>query len=525
VAWLYLRLKARLIRNRLRKAGGWATLAFIGIWSLALGVGSIMGILGGVVARLVGGEGTAALFTLAGIAWLVGPVAAAALDETIEPRRLELLPITPAQMSRGLLVASLLGPGALVTILFVTGAVVGSSPDWLSLIPSVAAGASLVIWCLASARWVTTLLTDLLRSRAGRDIAVVGAAVLGGGMAFASTFLSTGNGDPLPALTGFGKVAVYLPPGALGRSLGLLADGEWVLGLALLVYGWAAIALVMIGWQRSLFRLSTRAPGRASERVARAGHTPLVPRLLSGWPGPQAATAGKELRYLRRDPRFRSQAVGLAVALAALGLGAGRSLFGTEYSPFLSVIVAWMAASTTGFNQFGFDDRSFWAYLVTGVELRRVLLGKNLAVVLMGLPVLVLVAIVMAVLVGDARHLLSAVLAGAAILAVWLAVGNVVSVLGAYPLPESNLFGSRNVSGSALFASLGGLLAAGLLSLPVAALVVAPLLLWGALPGVVGAAMAVVVGVLVHRLSLRVAGSLLESRSLHLLEVLDKPPV
>ncbi|HEX5672452.1 MAG TPA: hypothetical protein VFY46_06975, partial [Acidimicrobiia bacterium] len=432
MAWLYLRLKARLIRNRLRKAGGWATLAFIGIWSLAFGVGSVMGLLGGVVARLVGGEGTAALFTLAGLAWLVGPVAAAALDETIEPRRLELLPITPTQMSWGLLAASFLGPGALVTILFVVGVTVGSSPDGLTLLPTLATGAAFVVWCIASARWVTTLLTDLLRSRAGRDLAVVGAALLAGGSAFASTFLTNGTGDPVPGLTTFGRVSVYLPPGALGRSLALLADGEWGMGLALLVYGLAAIALVMMGWQRSLFRLSTRAPGRGSEAVARGGHSPLVPRLLSGWPGPQAATAGKELRYLRRDPRFRSQAVGLAVALAFLGLGAGRMLLGTEYSPFLAVIVAWMAASTTGFNQFGFDDRSFWGYLVTGVDLRRVLVGKNLAVALVGLPVLALVAAVLAALVGDAQHLMSAVLAGAAVLAVWLAVGNVVSILGAY---------------------------------------------------------------------------------------------
>ena len=162
---------------------------------------------------------------------------------------------------------------------------------------------------------------------------------------------------------------------------------------------------------------------------------------------------------------------------------------------------------------------------MTGVELRRVLVGKNLAVVLVGMPVLAVVAVVSAMLVGDVQHLPSAVLAGAAIMAVWLAVGNVVSVLGAYPLPESNLFGSRNVSGSALFASLGGLFAAGFLSLPIAALVVAPLLIWGTWQGLLGAAVAVVIGLLIHRLSLRVAGSLLESRALRLLDVLDRPPV
>lgn len=525
MARLFLRLKARLIRNRLRKAGGWATLAFIGIWSLAFGVGAIVGLLGGVVTRLVGSEATAALFTLAGIAWLLGPVVAAALDETIEPRRLELIPISSARMSWGLLAASMLGPGALVTVLFVAGVVVGASPDLTTLVPTVIAGMTFVVWCLASARWLTTLLTDLLRTRMGRDIAVVGAAVLGGGSAFASTFLSNGTGDPFPGLTGLGRISVYLPPGALGRALGLLAERNWWLGLVLLVYGVAAIALVMWGWQHSLRRLSTRGPGRASRSVAKSQHTPLVPRLLVSWPSAVGATAGKELRYLRRDPRFRSQAIGLAVALAALGVGAGRMLLGTEYSPFLAVVVAWMAASTTGFNQFGFDDRSFWGYLVTGVDLRRVLAGKNMAVALVGLPVLALVAVAAAALVGDASNLLSALLAGMAVLAVWLAVGNVVSVLGAYPLPDSNLFGSRNVPGSALFASFGGLIAAGALSLPVGALVAVPLLVWGTWQGLIGAILAAVIGLLIHRLSLSIAGGLLESRALRLLEILDKPPV
>jgi ABC-2 type transport system permease protein len=234
---------------------------------------------------------------------------------------------------------------------------------------------------------------------------------------------------------------------------------------------------------------------------------------------------GKELRLMRRDPRFRSQAAGLAVALAALGLGAGRFLIGTEYAPFLAVVVAWMAATATGFNQFGLDDRSFWAYLVSGVDMKLVLKGKNLAVALIGMPVLVVAAAVTAGLVGDVRHLPSAILAGGAVLTLWLAVGNVVSILGGYPLPESNLFGNRNVSGSILLASLGGLLAAGALSTPLAALVVLPLALGGAGAGLLGALAALGAALMIYRLSLRVAGGLLESRALRLLEVLDKPQV
>ncbi|HUO46755.1 MAG TPA: hypothetical protein VM470_07980 [Acidimicrobiia bacterium] len=524
MAWFFVRLKARLIRNRLRKAGAWATLGFIGIWLGSLFLGATFGLFSGAVTRIVGGDGTSALFTVVALVWIAGPVAAAALDETIEPRRLELLPISPRRMAVGILAASFLGPGALATILFTVGAVIGSSPGWAAVLPVLATALLFVVWCMASARWATTLLSDLLRSRRGRDVAVLGATLLGAGAAVSSTIL-TGRGDPLPAIAGLGAALGYFPPGAMGKSLSLFADGDWGLGLLLAAYGLAAVSVVIWGWQWSLTRLATRAPSSsASGRAAGADH-PLIPRFLGRLPGIVAGVTGKELRYLRRDPRFRSQAIGLAVALAVVGFGVGRILIGTEYAPFLAVVVAWMAATSTGFNQFGLDDRSFWAYLVTGVDMRMVLKGKNLSVAALGAPAVVGLAFIAAILVGDFRNVPAALLAGGALLAVWLGVGNVVSILGPYPLPESNLFGNKNVSGGIFFATLGGLAAAGALTVPVAFLVVAPLLLWGQWAGLAGALLAAGVGWLIYRLSLKVAGGLLESRSLRLLDILDRPPV
>ena len=98
------------------------------------------------------------------------------------------------------------------------------------------------------------------------------------------------------------------------------------------------------------------------------------------------------------------------IALAALGFGAGRFLLGTEYAPFLGTVIAWMVAST-GFNLFGMDDRSFWAYVVSGVDLRRILAGKNLALALIGVPAVTLVAVLMSVIAGEFSHLSTAILA------------------------------------------------------------------------------------------------------------------
>jgi hypothetical protein len=100
--------------------------------------------------------------------------------------------------------------------------------------------------------------------------------------------------------------------------------------------------------------------------------------------------------------------------------------------------------------------------------------------------------------------------------------GNLTSILGAYPLPESNLFGSRNVSGTALIFSFLGLGLSGLLVIPIALLIGLPALLSGPLLATLGAVAATIYGVGGYALSIRWIQGLLEGRALWLLETIDK---
>ena len=92
-------------------------------------------------------------------------------------------------------------------------------------------------------------------------------------------------------------------------------------------------------------------------------------------------------------------------------------------------------------------------------------------------------------------------------------------------MPESNLFGSRNASVAAGAVAIVGVLAAGALSIPLAAAVGLPVVLLGAWQGLAGSVVAVTLGWLAYRLSLNIAGGILDTRAQRLLEVLDKPPV
>jgi ABC-2 type transport system permease protein len=523
---LFFRLKFRLTRNRLRRSGNWGVVGFVLIWLGAACMGSLLGLLAYGAGYLWGGDGLALVLSLVGLGWLVIPVVAAALDETVDPRRLELLPLSRRRLATGLLAAAAIGPGTVVTVLAAGGAMIWSFSGLASILPVALSGLLFVVWGLASSRLVTTFLTDLLRSRRGRDVAVVAASLAVGVVVIFANVYRPVPGDfagGTPQLGNLGTVLGWTPPGAMGEAMSDFGEGDWRAGGARLAYVLAATGVVVWLWQIVLGRLSTRSASTDRVRTVSEGVS-LVPRVFTGRSGPVYVTAGKELRYMRRDPRFRSQAVGLVIALAALGFGAGRFLIGTEYAPFLATVIAWMVAST-GFNLFGMDDRSFWAYVVSGVDLRRILAGKNLALALIGVPALILVALLTSLIGGEFSHLATAIVTGLAVLAVWLGVGNVTSVMGAFPMPESNLFGSRSGSAAAGAVAIVGVLAAGALTVPVAAAVGLPAVLLGPWQGLVGALVAAALGWLAYRLSLNIAGGLLESRAQKMLDTLDKPPV
>jgi ABC-2 type transport system permease protein len=523
---LFVRLKFRLTRNRLRRAGAWGMVGFIMIWLGSVVVGALLGLLAFGAGHWWGGDGLSMVFSVVGLGWIVMPVVAAALDETVDPRRLELIPLKRGRLAAGLLAAAAIGPGTVITALAIAGACIWAATGAASLLPVIGAGLALAIWCLGSSRLVTTFLTDLLRSRRGRDVAVVAISLAVGIAVIFTNVYRPGRRvtvEGIPELGLLGSTLAWTPPGAMGQAMAAFGAGRWSGGAGRLLYGVAATGLVVWLWQIVLDRLATRTTGNPRVRTVGEGVS-LVPRVFSGRSGPVYATAGKELRYMRRDPRFRSQAVGLVIALAAIGFGAGRFMIGTEYAPFLATVIAWIVA-TSAFNLFGMDDRSFWAYVVSGVDLRQILAGKNLALSLVGLPGVLVVAIVFSSIAGAFVHLPAAILAALSVLAVWLGVGNVTSVMGAFPMPESNLFGSRNTSAAAGAVAIVGVLAAGALTVPLAAVVGLPTLLLGPWQGLVGALVAAVLGWLAYRSSLNIAGGILESRTMKMLEVLDKPAV
>jgi ABC-2 type transport system permease protein len=426
-------------------------------------------------------------------------------------------------------VAALVGPGALMTVLMLgigIGVGYGFGGVWVLQLGVALAGLAFMI---VVSRWITTLLTDLLRSRRTQEIAALTIVVMltvpgvVGSLIVAET---AENGSPdgfdIEAILDAIEPVAWTPAGVFGLVVDALEQGAWVQMAIGVGYGAAGLMIGGLLFARSVDRLQTRAAINRKTRKRRGGVTALYPKRYPLPRTPVGSVAAKELKYLFRDSRVKAQLIGGLVATVVLVATGGAALADTPYAPFAAAFIGFLVTASVIPNQFGFDGGSFWAYQSSSIRLIDVLAGKNLGWAAVSIPLVVVAAVAAAVLSADASYLVAGILAGVSVTAMFTAGGNLTSILGAYPLPESNLFGSRNVSGTALIFSFLGLGLSGLLIVPIALLIGVPAFLSGPSLATLGAVAATIYGVGGYALSLRWTKRLLESRALWLLETIDK---
>ena len=521
---VFVRLKLRVLRSRLGAAGILSTLGFVLVWLAGIGSGVAGMALLSLLPRFAPGIATplaVGVFFLVGLAWVVGPVIAASIDDALDVRRFELLPIPTVQLGIGLLAAGLVGPGSLATIIALVGGSVAGYAGLVSAVPILVTATVACVLFVVTARWALTALADLLRSRRTQEIAGL---VLGLFMAIPGLFSVLVNTSGLPFLDYVDQAVTWVswtPPGALGRAVAAFGEGDWLLGAAGLAYGSAVLWGAIVGYGRSLDRLQTTVGDVGAHRAVRGAGRALRPDRIPLPSGPIGAVAAKELIYLRRDARLRAQLIGSVIGVAVLAAVSITAVDLGVYGPFLAAIVAFLLVVALVVNQFGYDGGSMWAYLIIAPDLGTVLKGKNLAWVMFCTPLLVLAAVGGGVVSADGRYVPAAIVGSTAILLVWMGVGNATSLLGPARIPESNPFGNRGASGASVVASLGGLAAAGILNLPVLAAVGIPVVFFDTGWATLGSVAALLYAVGLYALSFRWIGPLADSRAFAVTAVID----
>ncbi|GAA1850741.1 ABC transporter permease [Asanoa iriomotensis] len=467
------------------------------------------------------------------VSWTLVPLVFFGVDETLDPARFALLPVRRRTLVTGLLTAALIGVPAAATLLATAGLVISAGAlGGLGAALVQAVGVLLgLIFCVAVSRAVTSAFATLLRSRRTRDLAAVLLAVTAAMVGPLQIAINRASADTdwrrfLPAA----DIVGWTPFGAPYTAGFDAAAGDWWAAPAKLAITALTIVVLLWWWSHTLesAMVGAASTGRAA-RVTAAGAPvdQLFPRVLR-WArrDPFGAVLAREVRYWWRDARRRANLISFAVAALFVSamVNFSEAIWSEEptrdvtTSPLtfsLSMIFVGTLAAVTLANQFGFDGTAYAADIIAGVPGRVQIAARATAFAVYVLPLVVLIAVIIGVLVGEPGWIPLALGTLVGTFGCGLAVNSMLSVVGAYALPETaNPFALNTGAGVAR-----GLLS--LLAMLVTVVVAVPLLLGALFAGDVWLWLALPFGLLyglgAARLGSVIVGDVLERRMPELL--------
>ncbi|MFJ2576293.1 transporter [Kitasatospora aureofaciens] len=466
-------LKLRLLRNGLKRSPGRAAVFVIGAVLGLLFAGGIAFGLAMLNGRFAGsGDTGVMLLGVLTLGWAAIPLFLFSSDESADPTRLTMLPLRPGPLLRGSLLASLVGPGPLVSLVLAIGAALSGAAGGASAAFAVI-GVPLAVVCLvALSRAVAAGNARMLSSRRGKDFAIFGGLLFAlliqaANVGSQSIFGRHHGGQPdLGPIKPIASVVRWIPPVGAVDAARTAGEGHYGLALLQLAAAGALLAVLLRWWRRSLQELMVTADSSTLE-VARGVQS------SRGWGFLPAGRAGavmqRHLRYAWREPRAKAAvftSIGMTLVICVLSVVQG-------WSSVYLLAMTGMFLGLQMLNLFGMDGSAFWmvaATLLTPADARDELRGRAYAVLSYAVPVTLVLGLVLTVVTGDWAHLPSAFGLALGLLGCGVAVGAMLSVLAPYTMPaDSNPM--RNAapgqSGLVLLNQFGSMFGVALLALPI----------------------------------------------------------
>jgi ABC-2 type transport system permease protein len=435
VARLLVQLKLRLLRNALRssrqaKVSFILSIIFAGLAAVATFAG-----LAAQRGQSASVDLTTVVFTVFAFGWLILPILAFGLDGTLDPATLALYPLRTRPLAVGLLAASATGAWPLANLLGLLGVTVGLARGVPGVLIAVLAVLLQVLFCITLARFVTTGLAGLLRSRRGKDFAALLVIPI-----FASYEAFT---QVVPKLAAEGRLTAasfagvdgwmrWTPPGLAAHAIQDASGGHP--GTALLRLALLAAVIVALGrlWIGALGRALVTVDTSTQSSAVRGAALPFARYGLRG------TVAARFWIYQRREPgsliywgiiAVIMVAVSVSTILTPAYLGAllGSAGFGAAF-------VGVFHANSIGMTGPGF---SFEAVALTGRRtLRAYFSGQNIPLAVIAVPLLTVISFGLAAV---AKHPVDGFLGMAVDLAgigAGLGLGNIFTAALPYPVEK-----------------------------------------------------------------------------------------
>jgi ABC-2 type transport system permease protein len=470
MARLLVQLKLRLLLGALRSSGS-AKASFIAstVFAVVVAIGVFAGL-----AALRGHSASADLatvvFTIFAFGWLVLPLLAFGLDSTLDPATLALYPLRTRQLAVGLLAASCTGAWPLANLIGLLGVTVGLASGAFGVVVAVVATALQVLFCIILARFVTTALAGLLRSRRGRDLAVLLVIPI---FVLYEIFIQV-----VPKAAASGKLTAssfagvdrwmrWIPPGLAVHAIQDASTGQP--GTALLLLALLAAVIGVLGWLwiRSLGRALVTVDTSTRASAVRGNALPFARFGLRG------TLTARFWIYQRRDP---VALIYWAITLVVAAVVSFRSITTPRYLTGLIAAVAvgagLMAALHANSIGMSGQDFSFESQALSGRRgLRAYFSGQDIALGVIAVPLLTVISFVLAAVAGHPVDGFLGLSVALAAIGAGLAVSNAFTVALPYPvekrpgLPVPNP--ANGYMGQRLVGTLGSLVGTGVLAVPV----------------------------------------------------------
>jgi ABC-2 type transport system permease protein len=470
MARLLVQLKLRLLTNALRLSTA-SKVSFIvsTTFAVLVAVGAFVSL------AMLHGQATAVdlttvIFTVFAFGWLILPIFVFGLDSTLDPAALSLYPLRLRPLAVGLLAASATGAWPVANVIGLLGVTVGLATGGLGVLFAVLAVVLQVLFCIVLARFVTTGMAGLLRSRRGRDLGVFLVIPLFALYEFFAQVVPRAAAEgkiTTASFTGFDTWMRWLPPGLAAHAIHDASDGRT--GIALVRLAILAAVIVVLGW------LWIRALSRAlvtTDTSARSSQVRGTALSLARY-GRAGAVAARYWIYQRREPMSLAYWALAAVIMAAVSASA---IVGKPQHPAVVLAAAVFGAAFAGgfhANAIGLSGPPFVyeALSLTGRrDLRAYFGGESIVLGFIAVPLLTALCFGLAAAARNPMEGVPATAVALAALGASLGMSAIFSVVAAYPMEKragNPMAQPASGSGAYRFAILGNLAVTAVAAVPV----------------------------------------------------------
>lgn len=520
-----VKLKLTLLRNGLQRSV-WQIvgLAFAGLYGLSV---ISLGVAGLVALRFTASAEIADIvtvigFTLVTIGWVVIPMFAFGVDNTVDPSRFALYGVRARDLLPGLWIAGLLGIPGIATVLISLALVLTWSIGVLTAIAALVTAVVGAALCVLWSRTVLTWLAVILRGRRARDFAIIALMILifGGSLALqgVSRIGEVSVEAVLEVGTSAATVLGWTPPGWIWGLPGAVAGGHWFEAGIRIVLSAALTFGLLQAWRIRLDRELT-SPIDGGEQAGSVRASSWVDRLVPATPA--GAIASRGFRYWRRDPRYQIGLVALVVLPIFLVVVALLNDQGLGLAAWAPVLIAGVGGISVA-SDTAYDNSAFGLHLLAGVSGRDDRWGRAMTYLWILTPLVLLAWIVAAVFTGTWDRMPAMLGLSSVLLVGGLGVGLAVGAHfpGRVAAPGTSPFASRSGSNlESLIQTFLVMLLTAAISLPTLVLVVLSYLgpiWWGWIAVPVG----LVCGLAALRIGLRIGGERIDRAGPELLATL-----